>query len=376
MPEFSEVRLYGALGAKFGRRHRLLVDTPREAIHAMDLRTKGEFGRYLSEKNRHFKVVVGDASQDLDGLNFRNHGKRIAIVPAVQGGKDGFDRILAGIAIMVVSYYTMGAGAPAAMQWGAGASFGYSVGMSCVIGGVAQLIAGVPASLGPQDKEGNKASYLFNGTVNTLAQGNPVPLLYGKLRVGGCVISGGINVQDYTAGLENSSGAIGLDMNIQFGDGTFNHVYNAGGSFVVKVSVNGVAHNLCADHVDDVVSATYKRIIGTNGNIVLADNCTVMGSDGTSWVTCSALRIGDSIFGLGLISNIELVERQYNAVGAEIPLGGVVNISDGGSLNHIDSAIEAAFNDGKCGLYTQSGAIVPCVLCSSSNPNDYPPSQQ
>lgn len=375
MPEFTEVRLYGALGSKFGRRHHLVIDTPREAFRALDIRTKGAFGAYVRDKGRTFKVLVGDTAQDLAGLDFKNHGRRVSIVPAVQGNKDGFDRILAGIAIIVISYYTMGAGAAASTQWAAGAQAGYGIGMSCVIGGAAQLIAGVPNSLQPQDKEGNRASYLFNGTVNTLAQGNPVPLLYGKLRVGGCVISGGINVQDHSDAIQDSGNAVGFNQKIQFGDGTFRWVYNAGGSFAVKVRVNGVIMNLLADHVDGVLSSNYNRITGTNGIVILADNCPVLAVDGSTWVTCSSLRVGDSIFGLGTITSIELEEKQYNVLGAEMAIGGVVNISDGGTLNTIDQSIQDAFAKGECGLITESGAVIPCVLCASSNPNDYPPQQ-
>lgn len=42
----------------------------------------------------------------------------------------------------------------------------------------------------------NKASYAFGGVTNTTAQGNPVPLAYGKRRIGGAIISAGIYVED------------------------------------------------------------------------------------------------------------------------------------------------------------------------------------
>ncbi|HGV5053989.1 TPA: tail assembly protein, partial [Klebsiella pneumoniae] len=41
-----------------------------------------------------------------------------------------------------------------------------------------------------------KASYGFGGVTNTASQGYPVPLLYGKRRIGGAIISAGIYVED------------------------------------------------------------------------------------------------------------------------------------------------------------------------------------
>ena len=37
---------------------------------------------------------------------------------------------------------------------------------------------------------------IFNGSVNTVGQGHPVPVGYGRLRVGSCVISAGIDTVD------------------------------------------------------------------------------------------------------------------------------------------------------------------------------------
>ncbi len=46
------------------------------------------------------------------------------------------------------------------------------------------------------DNAANRASYAFGGVTNTAAQGYPVPLLYGKRRIGGAIISAGIYVED------------------------------------------------------------------------------------------------------------------------------------------------------------------------------------
>jgi predicted phage tail protein len=42
----------------------------------------------------------------------------------------------------------------------------------------------------------NKPSFLFDGPVNTIAQGHPVPVGYGEMYVGSAVISAGIVTEE------------------------------------------------------------------------------------------------------------------------------------------------------------------------------------
>ena len=42
----------------------------------------------------------------------------------------------------------------------------------------------------------DRANYGFGGAVTTVAQGNPVPLLYGERDVGGFICSAGIYTED------------------------------------------------------------------------------------------------------------------------------------------------------------------------------------
>ena len=57
-----------------------------------------------------------------------------------------------------------------------------------MVGGVAQMLAPPIDS----DTEDNEQSYLFDGAVNSAKQGTPIPILYGRLTVGGAVISASI----------------------------------------------------------------------------------------------------------------------------------------------------------------------------------------
>jgi predicted phage tail protein len=58
------------------------------------------------------------------------------------------------------------------------------------------MIMPMQVGLGTADQAENKASYNFNGPINTTAQGNPVPLGYGRKIVGSAVVSAGIYSED------------------------------------------------------------------------------------------------------------------------------------------------------------------------------------
>ncbi|NBT52728.1 MAG: tail assembly protein, partial [Marivivens sp.] len=109
----------------------------------------------------------------------------------------------------------LGLGAGGFLTAGVSSAVGY-IGTSLILGGTAQLlsptISDSPGSFGttspsrarardsftPENNEiaDNRASYIFNGAENLTAQGNPVPILYGRMRVGSVVISAGLSVED------------------------------------------------------------------------------------------------------------------------------------------------------------------------------------
>ena len=52
------------------------------------------------------------------------------------------------------------------------------------------------AQISDINTDGNKSNYGFGSAVTTVAQGNPVPVLYGQREVGGFVISAGQYPED------------------------------------------------------------------------------------------------------------------------------------------------------------------------------------
>lgn len=69
-------------------------------------------------------------------------------------------------------------------------------GGAMMLGGVVQMLSPQPEGLALKESPENKASYAFGGVTNTVSQGYPVGLLYGKRRIGGEIISAGVNTED------------------------------------------------------------------------------------------------------------------------------------------------------------------------------------
>ena len=69
-------------------------------------------------------------------------------------------------------------------------------GVGMMAGGIYQMLSPQPKGLQGRDDPDNKPSYAFGGSVNTLAMGNPVALLYGEREIGGAIISAGIVAED------------------------------------------------------------------------------------------------------------------------------------------------------------------------------------
>lgn len=194
----KKIKLYGPMRKRFGREFNLAVSNTREAIHALCVQVPG-FKKYLAESKENgltFAIFIGDRNIDKDGLADPAGNSEIRIAPIIQGSKrqGTLQTIVGAVLIVVAAIYTGGVGAAFAAGGYAGAAA--SLGLSMVIGGVVQMLSPQPKGLGAKDDPGNQPSYSMDGAVNTQAQGNPVPLCYGKVIIGGAIISGGIYAED------------------------------------------------------------------------------------------------------------------------------------------------------------------------------------
>lgn len=192
------IELHGILAKKFGRYFKLQVKSAKEAVHAIACQISA-FRQFMNDSERlgyRFAVFNGKkrnertniSEHELDDTTTANH---IHIVPKIigSGGKAfGWLQVVAGVALIATGF---GAGIGVGLvNWslvGAGAGL--------LLGGVSTLLMPTP-KLDPANDDGNKPNNGFGGAVTTVAQGNPVPILYGERDVGGFVASAGIYTED------------------------------------------------------------------------------------------------------------------------------------------------------------------------------------
>lgn len=188
------IKLYGVLAKKFGKEFRLDVENTREAMRALSVQVPGfeHFMLHAHEQGLEFAVFQDKQNISETELDMSTSAKVIKVVPKVKGAGGALQTILG--AVMIAAAFITGGTSIAA--WGAlqGALFGAGVGM--MVGGVAQMLMPKVETTKNQNEDGNKANFGFGGAVTTVAQGNPVPVLYGQREVGGFIASAGQYPED------------------------------------------------------------------------------------------------------------------------------------------------------------------------------------
>jgi predicted phage tail protein len=184
-----KIKLYGKLAKFIG--HRVLeadVATAAEAVRFL-VTNWPELEKHMADQ--YYRVSIGTYDLLAEELHDPAGQQDIKIVP-VMTGAGAVGRILAGVALIALSFLIIPLGIAAA-----GAGIATAVGLagaSLVLGGVAQLLTPTPkVPTGPDTQNDPRKSYSFSGIQNTSRQGTPVPIVYGETIVGSVVISAGID---------------------------------------------------------------------------------------------------------------------------------------------------------------------------------------
>jgi predicted phage tail protein len=190
-----KIKLYGKLAKFIG--HRVLeadVATAAEAVRFL-LANWPELEAHMSDQ--HYRVSIGTYDIDLEELHHPAGAAPISFVPVVAGA-GAVGRILAGVALIALSFLIIPLGIAAA-----GAGIATAVGLagaSLLLGGIAQLLTPTPKVAQGADKQDDpRKSYSFSGVQNTSRAGTPVPIVYGETLVGSVVISAGIDTVQVAA---------------------------------------------------------------------------------------------------------------------------------------------------------------------------------
>ncbi|AZQ94375.1 tail assembly protein [Moraxella catarrhalis] len=197
------IQLHGILAKKFGRFFKLDVKSAKEACHALATQIPA-FGQFMADseqlgyrfavfngKKQNQKTNIGE--NQLNDITTANH---IHIVPKVigSGGKAlGWIQVVVGVALIATGVGA-GIGAGLTLSAAVAANIGMiGAGAGLLLGGVSALMMPTP-KLDVANEDGNKPNNGFGGAITTVAQGNPVPILYGERDVGGFIVSAGISV--------------------------------------------------------------------------------------------------------------------------------------------------------------------------------------
>jgi predicted phage tail protein len=195
------IRVYGRLARFLGRRvFRAEVASAAEAVRFL-LANFPQLEAHMIEQ--HYRVRLGQRSIGGDDLHEPAGQASISITPVI-GGAGGVGRIIAGVALIGLSFI------PGVAAWAGPTAITLiaGVGASLAIGGVSQLLSPVPRIAGPgastlgngkSDNNDPRKNYSFSGIQNVSRQGVPVPVGYGEMIVGSIVISAGIDVDQVTA---------------------------------------------------------------------------------------------------------------------------------------------------------------------------------
>jgi|TARA_B110000259_G_scaffold185155_1_gene233603 predicted phage tail protein len=195
------VYLQGELGERFGRKFIVNTENYSDIFKCIQA-NRPDFVPYLRKCHENDIGFILDTEENgaLDHEDLLSPVAKgditLALAPA--GSKKGLTKILAAIAIIAVIYFT---GGFAGLGVG-GANTGYMVAASggltitgsmtvlfaanLALAGLQQIMAPDPAV--DQDS-GATTNYLFSGGANNAREGDPIPILYGELRVPGRPIS-------------------------------------------------------------------------------------------------------------------------------------------------------------------------------------------
>jgi predicted phage tail protein len=187
----ATIKLYGELAEKFNNEYKLDVSSPKEAVRALCLMVPN-FKKTFSEGN-YFLYTETNELEVVDENNFDFASKGdIHIVPEIMGAKGGLGKIVAGIALIGLTFIpganvaVLGALAATPLQGGAlMAAQGLvmaaatNLGFALILGGAAMILA--PKVKSNSEAADKQQSYIFDGSDINIQNGAPVPIVYGEV---------------------------------------------------------------------------------------------------------------------------------------------------------------------------------------------------
>ena len=206
--QMTQVILHGILAKEFKKTFELAIKRPKEVFDAISCSHSNFRNRMVELANQgiYFALLVdGKKMTTIEELSIVSDNQKIDIVPLICGaGKAG-----AMIAIIAIGILTAGAGFAIGLTTSVGLGM---TGATLVNIGVGIALMGLQMALAPKPKmdrpsadvNSAKQSFIFSSKANVAEQGIPVPVGYGKLRVGSAIIQSTIKSYPQAFEKENS----------------------------------------------------------------------------------------------------------------------------------------------------------------------------
>ena len=216
----TQVTLHGILAKEFRKTFSLAIKRPKEVFDAISCAHSNFRNRLfeLSNQGIHFSLLIdGKKITHVEELSIASEDKQIDIVPIIGGsGAVAIGVIGAGLASVGGAIRTS-----AVLVGLAGTAGAAAIGSAITYLGVGLMLMAVQMALAPKpemqrpssDVNSAKQSFLFSSKANVAEQGIPVPVGYGRLRVGSAVIQSTIKSYPQAFEKENSLFSDGQALN-------------------------------------------------------------------------------------------------------------------------------------------------------------------
>lgn len=215
MSKLVKIKLHGDLANHLPPEWDLSVNSAKEAIYAINKLTKNAFSNYFINNDKlqaKYRVLIngkdfGCPEREINESNFKilqsselniksSKLETVDIVPFIESSDSkilGIITLVVGVILIATGVGAFGGGALIA-NYGTAIAF---AGLTLAAAGAFALLSRPPDFQQFKEPEKGKQSFLFNGPVNTIGEGGPVPVGYGRVLVGSQVISVSRKIQDY-----------------------------------------------------------------------------------------------------------------------------------------------------------------------------------
>lgn len=283
----TQVKLMGEIGKKFGTEWSSASSSVQDIIKLIDCQTEG-FKDYLVDchhKGIDFSFESGEELIGEEDLCLPILKDTLIITPVPAGSGKSIGKIIASIIILYLMFNfgvnptteaaraeaaaaattqeallaaeaggtaTYSAAAEGALSKTTATATGTTVTSQTTLTWKGYAVAGLGVNLGLQGiaemsmadaEDESDPSYLFNGGSNNIEQGQPVPLLYGEMKIGGTAINQGFGpgrLQEVYSNANAQNRENSKDYSNRYGDSTATDKLVANAGFLDSGDLNSV----------------------------------------------------------------------------------------------------------------------------------------